>query len=142
MIATATLAAILVFLFGGYLVWAYWATLVGQAGSWYSRIRSWLVGVTGGTASTMVAVYTRYCDGVLTPALNTLEGLFFLDFGTLYGWACVFVIAGTQVMPIIVITYNVIMYGQPVVENMPHGEKKRRYKKARQLRTKYRYHRG
>jgi len=137
---TAMVGMLLVFGLGAYISWAYWATIVAQAGSWYSSLRSWVVGVSGGTGATAVAVYTRYIDGVLTPALNALEGLFYLDFGTMYEWSCVFVIIGTQLLPIIIVTYNLIMYGQPVIENMPHGERQKRAKKAKRYHKAARNH--
>ena len=106
---------------GGFVTMMFWSTIQGYAGTYVSKLKKWIAGVTGGTGASVIGIYTQYVDGILIPAYDFASSLFMLNFDavTLWGFYCFVGIFGTQLLPTVVIIVNYINVGKLVDEPLP-----------------------
>ena len=116
---------------GGLLTSLFWSSISAYSGTYVSRLKKWIVGLTGGTGASFVAVYTQYVDGILIPAYDFFISILTLDWASvnLWGFYTFVAIVGCQVLPVIVIIANYISSQKLVIE--PDVVKSKRRKASR-----------
>ena len=130
--AMSWMALTLLFVIGGGLLTSlFWSSISAYSGTYVSRLKMWIVGLTGGTGASFVAVYTQYVDGILIPAYDFFISILTLDWASvnLWGFYTFVAIVGCQVLPVIVIIANYISSQKLVIE--PDVVKSKRRKASR-----------
>jgi len=123
------MALTLLFVIGGGLMTSlFWSSISAYSGTYVTRLKRWLVGLTGGTGASFVAVYTQYVDGILIPAYEFFLAILTLNWEgvNLWGFYVFVAVLGCQILPVIVIVANYMTSQKLVVEADPKPRRRRR----------------